>query len=137
MTNQNKISLSCADIRLCDDGIMHIHLKIRNAFNLEYSKEIVAARTRLTRSVKRPMLYTTDVPLIFPGPGVVEYLVSEERTKWVLADAFVLNTLQQRLEAKLYTRLKKPTIPTAFFSGEIEARKWLYQFLPSASSKSH
>lgn len=129
MSDKRKIEVNSAVIRLCDDGIMHIHLKVNNAFNLENSKEIVVARTLLADNKKRPMLYTTDVPVIFPGPGVVEYLVSEERIKFVSADAFVLNTLQQRLEAKLYTKLKKPAVPTSFFSYEKEARNWLYKFL--------
>ena len=108
---------------------MHIHLKVNNAFSMEHSKEIVEARSLLSGGVKRPMLYTTDVPVIFPAPGVIEYLVSEERIRLISADAFVLTTLQQRLEAKLYTRLKKPAVPTKFFSSETDARKWLLQFL--------
>lgn len=129
MDNTDVIKLSFAEIRLCSDGIIHIHIMVNNSFSIEHSKETVAARESLSKGIKRPVLFTTDSAVLFPGKGVTDYLNAPERVKWVLAEAYVLTTLQQRLEAKLYNKLKSSKVPTKFFSTEKEAREWLSSFI--------
>lgn len=45
----SKIDLPSADINIYSNDIMHIHIKVRNTFELSDSMEIVEARTKLAQ----------------------------------------------------------------------------------------
>ena len=121
-------SVGAADICIYDNGIMHINIKIRNSFTINDSHEIVAARTSLAKGKKYPVMYTTKYSFVTPSNEVSEYLTSPERTRLVLADAFVVKSFSQRLAAKAYYLIKKPKKPTSIFSSEEKALEWLEAF---------
>lgn len=122
-------SVSAADIEIYENGIMRIHVKIKNSFSLPNSKEIVEARTQLAQGKKHPVMYTAEYSFVTPSKEVTEYLSTNERTKLVLADAFVVKSFSQRLAAKSYLLMVKPKKPTAIFSSEDKAILWLQKFL--------
>lgn len=122
------ISVSSADINIYSNGVMHIHIKIRNAFTLRDSREIVAARTSLAKGTRYPVLYTTQYSFVTPSEEVAEFLTTPERTRLVVADAFVVKSFSQRLAAKAYHIIKKPKKPTAIFSSEEKAMEWLESY---------
>lgn len=107
---------------------MHIHIRIKNSFTINDSREIVAARTSLAKGVKYPVLYTAEFSFVTPSSEVTEYLTSPERTRLVVADAFVVKSFSQRLAAKAYHLINKPKKPTAIFSSEEKAMEWLESF---------
>lgn len=125
----SKIDLPSADINIYSNDIMHIHIKVRNTFELSDSMEIVEARTKLAQGKKYPVLYTTEHSFVTPSKEVNNYVASEERSKLVIADAFVMKSLPQRLAAKTYMLFKGPVRPTRFFSNESDAIEWLKTFL--------
>lgn len=122
-------SLSAADIKIYSNGIMHIHIKIKNAFTLQDSIAIVEERTKLAQGKKHPVMYTVEYAFVTPSKKVTEYLSTNERIKLVLADAFVVKSFSQRLAAKSYLLMRKPKKPTAIFSSEESALEWLKTFL--------
>lgn len=123
------ISVAAADITIYDSGIMHIHVKIKNAFTLKDSLSIVEARTKLAKGQKHPVMYTAEYSFVTPSKEVNEYLSTPERTKLVLADAFVVKSFSQRLAAKTYLLMRSPKKPTAIFSSEEKAKEWLTKYL--------
>ena len=45
------------------------------------------------------------------------------------ADAFVIQSIAQKLLANFYIKMVRPERPTKFFTSKDEARKWLRQFI--------
>lgn len=123
------ISIDIADISIGSDGIMRIHIKIKNNFEIEDSIKIVEARTKLAEGKAYPILYTTEHSFITPSNEVKKYVSSPERSKLVTADAFIIKSLPQRLAAKIYYKFMSPIRPTAFFSNEEDAIAWLKQYV--------
>lgn len=130
ISNSSKyISVSAADIAIYDSGIMHIHVKIKNAFTLKDSLSVVEARTKLAKGQKHPVMYTAEYSFMTPSKEVNEYLSTPERTRLVLAEAFVVKSFSQRLAAKTYLFLRNRKKPAAIFSSEEKAKEWLSAFL--------
>lgn len=125
----NKVDLPAADIFIYSNGIMHIHIKVRNTLGISDSKEIVEARTTLAQGNKYPVLYTTEHSFVTPSKEVNSYVASEKRSELVLADAFIIKSFPQRLAAKSYMLFKNPVRPTNFFSNEDDAINWLKTFI--------
>lgn len=124
-----EVILDCAIITLRSDKIIHIHNLLNGPMSLEISKKIVNARSRLAKNKPYPMLYTSENPTVTASEELTEYLLTEERNRLVLADAFVITSFSQRLAAKMYFNLKKPVKPTSFFPNEVQAVKWLRKFV--------
>lgn len=118
-----------ARIMIREDGIMHIHIKTSASFEIENSIEIVEAREQLAGGKKFPILYTSEYRFVTPSKEVKEYIsTSNQRTALVVADAFVIGSFSQRLAAKIYLKLNKPSIPTEFFSTQEDAIEWLLNY---------
>lgn len=133
MKNKNNIlahlSTDAAEVYLRTDGIMHVHIMVKNTFELEDSMKIVEARTKLADNKAYPLLYTTEYTFVTPSPEVKKYVASEGRSSLVLADAFVISSLPQRLAAKIFSNFNNPVRPVKFFSNEADAILWLQGFL--------
>ena len=123
------IEIEEAFIGIRHDGIMHIHIKVRQNFDLEHSKKIVSARTKLADGKAYPILYTTEGGLVTPSAEAKKFIASEKRSILVVADAFVVKSLPQRIAAKIYTSFNQPSRPVKFFSKKEEAIKWLKEFV--------
>lgn len=122
------IEIDCATITLRDDGIMHVHVKIEYSLEIEQGIQIVEARNELAKGVSYPLLYTAE-KLMIPSNEVRNYLATEERAKFIIADAFVIQSLPQRLMARLFKKLNNPVRPVEIFENEEDAIKWLTQFV--------
>ncbi len=123
-TTEKAIDLPEATIQFLEERIMHIHIKVEHEFELEHSKKILEARTRLAAGRKMAILYTAT-KFVIPSREVREFLATEERSHLVLADAFVINSLPQRLAVKFFIQFNKPVRPTRFFESSENALNWL------------
>ncbi len=122
------IELPEATICVCEMGIMHIHIKIEDEFTIAHADALVNARTEIAQGRKMPILYTST-KFVIPSKEVREYVASENRSSLVVADAFVINSLPQRLAARFFLRFNKPVRPTRFFENKEQALKWLRTFV--------
>lgn len=129
-----EIDISCAKIIIRDDGIMHVHIKLEYSLEMEHSKAIVEARTKLADGHRYPIMYTATQFLILSNDSR-EYLASESRSTLVIADAFVINSLPQRLLARLYKKFNKPVRPAEIFENENDAIEWLKQFVETKTQE--
>lgn len=129
MKNSVEIEVPSAKIVIRDDGVMHVHIKISTSFEIENSMEILEAREKLAAGNAYPILYTTEYRFVTPSKEVKDFVAkSRDRTANVLADAFVISSFSQRLAAKIYLKLNRPSVPTNFFSTEKEAIQWLIKY---------
>ena len=56
-------------------------------------------------------------------------LSQNEYNPYSKADAFVLNSIAQKILANFYTKINKPERPTKFFNDADEALIWLKQYI--------
>ena len=126
---RKQVEVPSARIQLREDGILHIHILVKNSFEINNSQELMKARTALAEGKSYPILYTTEHEFLTPSAEVKAFVTSPERTKLVKADAYVFKSFPQRLASRIYTRLYKPLVPTAFFSTEAEAVTWLKKYI--------
>jgi hypothetical protein len=124
-----EVIIPSARIQILSNGLMHVHVLTKNYFEMENSRELLAARKALAEGKPYPILYTSEHEFVTPSQEVKDFVATEERARFVKADAFVMKSFPQRLAARLYLKLNKPVVPTAFFSSEEEAVEWLLQFV--------
>lgn len=60
--------------------------------------------------------------------GVREYLSERSRSGLKVAEAFVIQNLNQRILANFYLRIFRPACPSEVFSNEEEAMKWVTMY---------
>lgn len=125
---QKEITIPCAVIKLRKDNILHIHVTLTEDFELENSKEIFVARNELTNNTAYPHLYTGG-KFLNPSDEVTQFAASEERNELVVADAYVIHSLAQRIIANFYLKFRSPIRPTKFFTDEDKAITWLSSFV--------
>lgn len=123
-----EVIISCAVIQLRQDGILHIHITIPEELEIIHTKAIFEARNKLTNNTSHPHLYTGGIYLN-PSDEVTKFAASEERNKLVIADAYVISSLSQRIIANFYLKFKKPIRPTKIFTDEDTAIIWLSSFI--------
>ncbi len=58
----------------------------------------------------------------------VKYLSKNVNNPYSKADAFVINSMAQKIIANFYLKISTPERPTQFFKTKEEARVWLKQF---------
>ncbi len=72
--------------------------------------------------------------LILPSPtsttnsDVLKYMSKKTNLPYTLADAYVLNSVAQKILANLYIKVNSPERPTQFFNNKEDALNWLGQF---------
>lgn len=120
--------IGCAKMILRDDGILHIHIKVDEVFEMADSIELLKTRTALVAGRKTPIIYTCT-QFVIPSKEVREFVASEARSTLVLADAFVVNSLPQRLMANLFIRINKPVRPTKVFNNFDAACLWAKTYI--------
>lgn len=57
-----------------------------------------------------------------------KFLASEHGLRFVIAQAFVLHSMAQRMVANFFMKMNKPKKPTKFFDKKEDAEEWLLSF---------
>lgn len=123
-----KEDVGCAKVEWREDGIVHIHIKETNTFEIEDSKKVLKARERIADGRKAPIIYTCT-QFVIPSKEVREFVASEGRSGLVLADAFVVNSLPQKLMANIFIKINRPVRPAKVFNNFETARDWAQTFI--------
>lgn len=117
-------SMPTAEIKIRKDGIMHLHIK--NELNVEFEDvQNVYKETQRLLEGKRYATLFTMTRLVTPDEQSRKFMASKERHERVIADAFVIKSLPQRLIGNFYLRINKPPSPTKLFVSEENALEWL------------
>lgn len=118
------IETSVAYISLIDGDILRIEYKPDCEVGLEQFEENLQAYRQLIGNEKVYLL-TVAGPGATTTPEVRRTFASTERSRFKIAEAFVITTLAHRILGSFVVRVLKPVHPILFFSSETEALRWL------------
>lgn len=122
-----KISLSHSTITLREDGVLEIVVNDNVEVGVDICKELSNAYEKLLGNKKTLLLHIVG-NYVTMDKDAREYSASDIGLKYSIAEAFVINSLPQKMLANFYMRINKPAIPTKFFDNKKEAEEWLLQF---------
>lgn len=122
----NSISTRISTVFLRDDGILHIKIKPDNEFTVFDFNELVSAAKNIGDGKKFLNLIIVGKNTL-PDDQSRIASSSKKGSIYKAADAFVINSLAQRIVANFYLKINKPFVPTKFFNNEEDAVVWLKQ----------
>lgn len=120
--------LSNSRIRLSDDGIIIIYCKEDYQYELQDIQDLVEAAGELTGGKKMPTL-TIPGKYTEASKEALDFIFSKDSILYASADAYIAQSLSQKIIGNFYLKIKKPSIPTRLFSNEKSALEWLKKFI--------
>ncbi len=124
--NNKSIDLGFATVTLIEPNIINTNIKIKDAVTLAQAKLMLDAYIKIGDGKKIPHLFTTS-KFVIMEKEVMEF-ISNEANKYGKADAFVIQSLPQKLIGNFYLKFHKPKIPSKLFTSKEKALKWLRTF---------
>ena len=126
MDNRSNKVIECTNSRVFirEDGILQIEVKDNTYFEMKDANELIDAARQLGGGKQFLNLIFTGKDTLVDAK-VRGYSSSKEGSKYKLADAFVINTIAQKLIANFIVKAQNPAVPTSFFQDEESAVKWL------------
>jgi hypothetical protein len=119
-----KIELHHSIILLRNDGIIELHTNENHEYVIKDVIENVDSFGALTNGKKAPVLIIGGA-FTSVSKEARSYMASHESLKYSLKEAFLLNSLAQKLLINFYIKFDKPLIPTKVFNCKDEAINWL------------
>ena len=107
-----------------EDGVLVLDIKPNQVFSKRDAEEVIAAAYAIGKGKKFKNLILVGEHSI-ADIEAVKLSCSDAGSVYKLADAFVINSLPQKLIANFYMKVVKPVTPTRFFTTREEAEKWL------------
>lgn len=126
MDNLSNKVIECTHSRVFirEDGILQIEIQDNTYFEVKDVHELIAAAEELGGGKRFLNLIFTGKDTLLDTKARV-FSSSKEGSKFKLADAFVINTIAQKLIANFIVKAQNPAAPTSFFRDEESAVKWL------------
>lgn len=124
----NKILLSHSIIYLRNDGILQVDFADNCMLDVLECKELIKSYTLILDTKKVPILHVFG-KYTNATKEARDFSVSAEGLKHSLVEAYVLNSLAQRLLMNFYIKFNKPSVPTKYFTSKIEAIAWLLKYV--------
>lgn len=118
------IDLKKANVRLTDEGSIHIHIKDQSEIELSDAVLIFEAMEKLGGGKKHPVLIDAGEFSSIDKEARM-FSASIESNIFTLADAIAYYNLAQKLLAEFYLKNNKPVVPTRVFSNKEDAIVWL------------
>jgi len=115
------------------DTIICFELKQDYIIDIPDQKEVNQAIEELGSRKKHCVLFIESKYTTYSQDAIKNSL-APENFKYILADATVIRSLNQRLLADFYEKVMKPPVPSKYFESEEEAVKWLLTFIKNKSS---
>lgn len=123
----NEIILPHATLRVRTDGI----IEIVSADDFEYDIEAIKQNYQAIIKLKK-----TEKALILNLAGkfttvtneVREFAATAPHKDFIAAEAFVIQSLAQKMIARFYLNVNKPKVPANFFTSADKAIVWLNKF---------
>ncbi len=115
-----------------DDGIVEVICGDKIHYEAQHLFEMHAANSRLVNKQRVPILFIVGKYTTISQEGM-KYGATEEATVLSKAEAYVINSIAQKILANFYLRIYKPPVPTRFFDSKVKAEEWLRPFVVSSS----
>jgi hypothetical protein len=113
-----------SEVSLKNNETLLINIEAEKEFNVEDFIELTNAAEELGNGRRFYNLINVGA-LTLPNKEARELSCSLEGSAYKKADAFVINSLPQKIMANVLLKINRPTVPTKFFSQIDEAEKWL------------
>ena len=114
-------------VKVIDNSYYKVRVFENQEFTVDDLKNLVAAQKKNIGLVLPVLVFcennaTADVLLL-------SKLSQNEYNPYSKADAFVLNSIAQKILANFYVKINKPERPTKFFNNADEALIWLKKYI--------
>ncbi len=114
-------------VKALDNSYYEVRVFENQEFTVDDLKNLVAAQKKNIGLVLPVLVFcennaTADVLLL-------SKLSKNENNPYSKADAFVLNSIAQKILANFYVKINKPERPTKFFNNLDEALIWLKKYI--------
>lgn len=127
MESSKELKFDNFSIKIQSSGFYEINIFKDGEFGIPQLKELVTAQEQLG-SNKLPVLVLCD-EFAYTETEFLKYLAKKENNPYSKADAFIINSIAQKILANFYIRIFVPERPTQFFKDREEAMKWLTQYI--------
>lgn len=111
-----------------NDGIIEVRCGEDYCYDVKDLKELIGAYKELTDNGCAPLLHLMGKYTSITKEAR-EYGGTNEATKHSKAEAYVLESLSQRIIGNFYLKFNNPQVPTRFFNNSRGAEIWLKTFL--------
>lgn len=118
------IECRISTVELQGEDQLRIVIEAERRFGLEDFQELKQAAFELGQGRRFYNLIEVGA-LTVPDKETRKVSSSKEGSVYKLADAFVINSLPQKVIGNLMLRLNQPAVPTRFFSNVEEAQAWI------------
>lgn len=115
-------------VALRSDGIVFVSINSSEDVEIKDVKEVVSALEQIGNGKKFPLLIITQ-KYTLPTPEARAYIATAESDPYASAEAYVIQSLSQKLVGNVYLKFNKPARPTHIFTSEEKAVEWLKTFL--------
>lgn len=126
--SSDPIPLSFGSIRMRTEGITEMQVHSGFQLSAENILEYREAKEKLGGGKPFPNLVLMGA-FSAADATAMRTSASNEMRKLRVADAFVIDSLAQRILGNFYLKFSKPQFPTRLFNSKEEALKWLSSFL--------
>jgi len=118
------INCRISKVHLKSEDTLYIDIEQNQDFTLEDLKELKHAAKELGKGKRFYNLIKVG-PLTIPDRESRDASCSVSGSEYKLADAFVINTLPQKMIGNIMLRVNRPVVPTKFFQSIQKAEEWL------------
>ena len=126
MTSHDVQPIKCrvSTVQLREDGILRVDIVEDESFDRADMEELIEAAGKIGKGAKLRNLIVVGKNTM-PTPEAQDLSSSEEGSRYKIADAFVINSIGQKLIANFLTKVTSHTVPTRYFNNEEDAVAWL------------
>jgi hypothetical protein len=121
-----QVQMPCALISWREDDIMKFELPEDRPITVQDVKDMTTIVGEWGNGRKFPNLIIMPEFENIPFE-VRQYTAGEERSRYTIADAFVISSIAMQIIGNFYLQFHKPVAPTRIFNNEKAAIEWLKQ----------
>ena len=110
-----------------EEGIIIANWNVSQV-DLQIAQKLVAYRIKATEGKTYPMLVNI-ISVKDSEKEARDFLASEKGCEGIIALALLINSPIGSMIGNFWMRINKPLVPTQLFTNEMQAKKWLAQYV--------
>ena len=114
-------------VELIDNSYYKVIVFENQEFTTEDLKKLVEAQKKNNELILPVLVFCENNAQA--DAVLLAKLSKNKNNPYSKADAFIINSLAQKILANFYVKINKPERPTKFFDKEDEALEWLKQYI--------
>ncbi len=114
-------------VKVIDNSYYKVRVFENQEFTVDDLKNLVAAQKKNIGLVLPVLVFCENNAMA--DVLLLSKLSKNENNPYSKADAFVLNSIAQKILANFYVKINKPERPTKFFNNADEALIWLKKYI--------